>query len=123
MIKRWIEHREYQQLRKDHMDEKKLRQAGIVILAGLVLLFAVGAMEKLFPEPKPVKAPSVVKVVPQKALDAERFATLVTMPVEQLSSEDLDFIGSKTGNPCYEPYVQLSHDDMVNAIKACEATR
>lgn len=123
MIKRLIEHREYQQLRKDQMKEKKFKQAGIVAFFAVVLLLIGGAVEQAFPDPKPVKAPHVAAVVPQKAQDAEHFATVITMPLDQLDPDDLDFIQTKAGDPCYEDYVQLPHDDMVSAIKACEVLK
>lgn len=123
MIKRLIEHREYQQLRKDQMNDKKFKQAGIVVLFGVALLLIGGVLEQVTPEPKPVKAPHVAKVLPQTALDAERFAELITMPVDQLQPDDLEFIDTKAGNPCYEEFTQLPAEDMVNAIKACEVVR
>lgn len=123
MIKRWIEHREYSQLRKDQMNDKKFKQAGIVAVFGVVLLLIGGALEQVTPEPKPIKAPHVAKVLPQTALDAERFAELITMPLDQLQSDDLEFIDTKADNPCYAEFTQLPAEDMVNAIKACEVLK
>jgi hypothetical protein len=127
MIKKLIEHREYQQLRKDQRNEKKMKQAGILLLVGLTLLLAVGAMEKLYPESKPVAAvPAPVTAstpASSEAEDIEHFATVVTQPLETLSTEDLDFVGSKAGDPCYENNASLPPEEMIEVITACKASQ
>ena len=121
MIKRIIEHREYQQLRRDQMAEKKFKQAGIVVLLGLLLLGIGGIFEATTPKPQ-VKPGAAVYQPVSTVSDPEKFAGLVTMPVENLTPDDLAFLKSKENDPCYAGNVDVEQGMMAEEIAACEAT-
>lgn len=122
MIKRWIEHREYQQLRKDQMNEKKMKQAGVVVLVGLALLFAIGFVTEEVPTEKTAKPGAAVYQPVSAVSDAEKFTELVTMPAENLTPDDLEFLKSKENNPCYAGNIDVEQGMMAEEIAACEAT-
>jgi hypothetical protein len=132
MIKRIIEHREYQQLRKDQLMKAKMRQAMVIGPLLLVLLIAGGVVSELTKttptEAKPVSAvstpttPTTPITSSQETQDIEKFADVVTQPLETLSSEDLDFVGVKAKDPCYADNVSLPPDEMIEAITACKAS-
>lgn len=125
MIKRLIEHREYQQLRRDQMRKEKIRQAMIILPVIFVILAAVAAVSAIVPaKEKPVATVSKpVSAVSSKTQDAERFADVVTMPVENLTSDDLEFLKSKENNPCYAGNVDVEQGMMAEEIMACEASQ
>lgn len=122
MIKRLIEHREYQQLRRDQMRKEKIRQAMILMPVMFVILAAVAAVSAIVPaKEKPVATVSKpVSAVSSETQDAERFADVVTMPVEDLTSDDLEFLKSKENNPCYAGNVDVEQGVMAEEIMACE---
>lgn len=125
MIKRWIEHREYQQLRRDQMAEKKFKQSGIVVLFCVALLFVGGAIEmvtKEVPTEKTVKPGAAVYQPVSTVSDAEKFTELVTMPAENLTPDDLEFLKSKENNPCYAGNLDVEQGMMAEEIAACEAS-
>lgn len=123
MIKRLIEHREYQQLRKDHMREKSLKQAGIVVIFGLLLLGIGGFFEMTTPDTTSVKPGAAVYQPVETVSDADKFAELVTMPAEDLTPDDLAFLKSKEKDPCYAGNVDVEQGMMAEEIAACEASR
>lgn len=127
MIKRIIEHREYQQLRREQMMKTKMRQAMFIVPLLLVLLIAggiVSEMKKTAPtETKPVSAVSTPTTSSQEAQDIEKFSVIVTKPLETLSSEDLDFVGVKAEDPCYADNTSLPSDEMIEAIATCKASQ
>lgn len=131
MFSKIIEYREMQQLRKDHLAQKKMRQALIFFGICVALLLVMSVVDAMKPAPvKPVKhsihspsKPAAFSDAQQQELDdIKQFAVAVTKPLETLDQDDLDLVQSKAGDPCYENNTQLPADKMVVAISACKLT-
>ena len=133
MFKQYMEHREFRQLRKDHLAKQKRRQA-LIIFAVLGAILAAMAVVELATKTEPSKPVAAVSKVAtqetqeiqneqQETSDIERFALIVTKPLETLTGEDLDFIGEKEDDPCYASNTQLPRDQMVEAIWACKSQK
>ena len=129
MLKQYIEYRETQQLRKDHLNKQKQRQA-LIIIGVLGALLALVMFVKALSPAEPVATPATPVVSGATAAqpeqqsqavvqDAEKFAVIVTKPLDTLTSEDLDFIDTKADDPCYADNTQLPKAEMVDAIVAC----
>jgi hypothetical protein len=52
--------------------------------------------------------------------DIQAFADAVTKPLDTLSDEDLDLIGRKAKDPCYETNAILPKEQMLQAISSCK---
>ena len=134
MIERLIEYREGQQFRKDRLRKQNQKRALLILVPCMAILLVVAGISAIMGEEKPVtvaKAVSTpsqvsepVEVVPsvdeEEIDDIEQFAYIVTKPLDQLTSEDLDFVESKAKDPCYETYAGLPNDQMITKITACK---
>lgn len=119
MLKQYIEYREMQQLRKDHLAKQKRKQALILIAIFGALILVMGVIGMAKPAEPVTQTPAAA--VSNHQREIEKFADVVTKPVDTLSSEDLDFIGSKAGDPCYEKNAMLPREEMISAITACSS--
>ena len=128
MLKHYTEYRETQQLRKDHLAQKKQRQAFLIVSILGALLTLVMIVKAVTPaEPvtaatpivQPVTAATPAEIPVEATAEAEQFAVIVTKPLETLTSDDLDFMTEKAEDPCYASNVQLPREEMIAAIVAC----
>lgn len=130
MFKQIIEYREMQQLRKDHLMKQRQRMMFIIIPVLCVVLLASYIVDAVKPS-EPVKAattsqstqevPTMSDSVKQQELsNIEEFAYMVTHPVDEMQSGDLDLLDDKANDPCYEKNAQLPEEEMVVAITACK---
>jgi len=120
MFKRYTEYRETQQLRKDHLAKQKMRYALIALLI-MVPLFAVLAVVEASAPAEPVKtAPAVSPANQQETREIEEFAYIVTKPLDELTSEDIDLMGKHSKDPCYEKNALLPREQMIVAITKCK---
>ncbi len=122
MIKRWIEHREYQQLRRDQKAKEAQRIALFVVPIGIAFLFAIGLVTKEVPTEKVAKPGAAVYQPVSAVSDAEKFTELVTMPAENLTPDDLAFLKNKENDPCYAGNIDVEQGMMAEEIAACEAS-
>ena len=128
MIKRYIEYREMQQLRKDHLRKQSMRYLLVFFaIMGTILLvtYAVDAFKPAeMAKSTSVESVSTVSAAEQqKTQEIEEFAYIVTKPLGDLTDEDFDFIDTKAKDPCYEKYAMLSSEQMIKKITACTARR
>ena len=133
MIERIIEYREAQQFRKDRKRKQDQKRALMVLVPCMVILLigagisAIMGKEKPVPVAKAVSTPSqvsepVVAVPPVDEEEIERFAYIMTKPIEDVTGDELDFMGEKAEDPCYERYSLLPAKRMVAKITACKET-
>src|SRR4051794_11999417 len=127
MFDRIIEYREMQQLRKDQRVKQQRRQLFIFLgVLGTLLLVLLAINAATSPNSSDAKTPERVKTVQMvpteitqetqetpEMQDIQAFADAVTKPLDTLSDEDLDLIGSKAGDPCYEANAMLPADQMI----------
>lgn len=123
MFKQIVEYREMQQLRKDHLMQKKQRMMFVILAILGVVLLATYVVKTVIPT-NPVKAAAAVSTVDaakqQEMSDIQEFAGAVAKPLEDLKKEDLDLVDSKAEDPCYAKNTQLPADEMIVAITACK---
>jgi hypothetical protein len=123
MLKRYTEYREMQQLRKDHLKKQRMRYGLIFFAIMGVLLIAISVVEAVSPA-APAKSTAKVSTVDQQKMqekqEIQEFAYIVTKPIDELTSEEIDAMGAKAGDPCYEKNALLPEDEMVEAILACK---
>jgi hypothetical protein len=122
MFKTYTEYRETQQLRKDHLAQQNRRYA-LIAMAILIPLFAILAVVEAKTPDAPAKpVPVVSPANQQERQDIEEFADDITKPAYTLSSDDLDFVGEKAKDPCYEKSADalLPKEQMIAAITACK---
>lgn len=123
MFKQIVEYREMQQLRKDHLMQKKQRMMFVILAILGVVLLATYVVKTVMPT-NPVKAAAAVSTVDaakqQELSDIEEFADIVTKPSDQLESTDFDLVGKKAHDPCYEKNALLPREEMIVAITACK---
>jgi hypothetical protein len=127
MFKRIIEHREMQQLRKDHLAKQRMRYT-LIALVIMIPMFAVLAVIEAATPAEPVKAeaktaesvPTVSAANQQEIQDIESFAYIVTKPLDELKSSEIDLMGEKASDPCYEKNALLPREEMIVAIKKCK---
>lgn len=122
MLKRYIEYREMQQLRKDHLRKQNLRNLAIMASALVVLLVGTYVVKAFRPvESSQAAKPTGPSLVSQKEMqEIEEFATAVTKPMGELTKEDLDLVGAKAKDPCYDKNAQLPQEQMMSAIAKCK---
>lgn len=130
MVKRYLEYREMQQLRKDHLRKQSLRYL-LILMAILGVVLAATYMVEAIKPTEPVKSVKpVAAVAPTQNLedieeiqDIEEFADIVTKSADKLTSEDLDLLTVKAKDPCYEKNVMLPQEQMMEAIAACKSLK
>lgn len=134
MFKRYQQYKETKQynkemkrLRKQQAAKQKLRLLIILgaVSVGVLLVFA--GMEMATPPEASSPAVSASQEKPediqeeqQVTSEIERFAYVVTKPLDQLTSEDLEFVEEMADDPCYEDNVSLPQEKMIDAITACK---
>ena len=85
-----------------------------ILGAVLVVVYIVDAFT-------PAEAPkSISTISPSDRQDIEKFAYIITKPMADLTSEEIDFMGVKAKDPCYEKYALLPAERMVTKIAACK---
>jgi hypothetical protein len=134
MLERLIEYREGQQFRKDRKKKQDQKRALMILVPCMAILLvaagisAVVGGEEPVPVVKAVATPSPasepVEIAPsvdeEEIDDIEHFAYIVTKPLDELTSEDLDFVESKAEDSCYARYAGLPNDQMITKITACK---
>jgi hypothetical protein len=124
MFKRYTEYREMQQLRKDHLAKQKMRYALIFMAVMGTLLVAMMVVEAVSKPSSPTKTAEVVSAISaanqQEIQDIESFAYIVTKPLDELKSSEIDLMGEKASDPCYEKNALLPREEMIVAIKKCK---
>lgn len=133
MFDRFLEYREAQQFRKARQRRQNIRYLIMFSAVLLVLLLGAYVVDAVKPaeatDTKPVAtAPNQPEVQETQEIqeeqqvtsEIERFAYIVTKPMDTLTSEDIDFMGEKAKDPCYEKNAMLPRDQMVEAITACK---
>jgi hypothetical protein len=126
MFKQYREYREMQQLRKDHLKKQKLRYGLIFFAIAITLLLAMAVVEGITPAEPAKSASTQYQETPQETQDRqerqeiEEFALAVTKPLHTLTREDLDLVGAKAKDPCYEKNATLPQEEMVEAIATCK---
>lgn len=119
MIERLIEYRESQQYRKDRLTKEKMRLAWKLFVVCLAVLMVAAAIESAQPD-KPAKAAAVPTAKQLEIQKIDKFVNVVTMPIDQLSDEDLTLLDSVSKDPCYEQNVQVEQALMADEIKKCK---
>ena len=96
------------------------------MMAALGAILVVMAVVDTFKPAEPSKASTPVSAVSpavqQEKQEIEQFAYIVTKPLDELTSEDIDFMGVKAKDPCYEKYAELPSEQMIAKIAACKET-
>lgn len=115
MIKRYTEYREMQQLRKDHLAKQKMRYLLLFLAILGALLLGMSVIEAVKPA-EPVKT-----TVSVKHQEIEKFADMVTKPLETFTKEDLALLDAKAEDPCYAKNAMLPKAEMIVAITACSS--
>lgn len=127
MIKRYMEYREMQQLRKDHLMKQRLRMMFIIMaILGVVLLatYAVEAVMPTAPAKSAVTTSSAISSANQQEMqDIQEFADTVTKPLDELEQEDLDLMEAKANDPCYEKNATLPREQMIEEITTCKSLK
>lgn len=122
MLDRILDHRERQQIRKARQRKQSMRYAIIFFAIALVML-AVGAVVE---SGKPAEAAKTAKptgpsVAHQQEMDEiEEFVDIVTKPIDELTSEEIDLMGEKAEDPCYAQNVEVEQGMMAEAIAECK---
>jgi len=134
MIDRIIEYREAQQFRKDRLRRQNQKRALLILVPCMVILLigagisAIVGKEEPAPVAKAVATPSQVsepvEVAPSvdetEIEEIEQFAYIMTKPIEDVTGDELDFMGEKAEDPCYEKYSLLPVERMITKITACK---
>ena len=117
MIERLIEYQETRQFRKDRQRRQNMRYLTMMFAVLGVILVVVYIVDAFTPAEPSTPAPTVSISDKQ---DIEKFAYVITKPVADLTSEEIDFMGDKAKDPCYEKYALLSAERMVTKITECK---
>ena len=117
MIERLIEYQETRQFRKDRQRKQNMRYLTMMFAVLGVILVVVYIVDAFTPAEPSTPAPTVSTSDKQ---DIEKFAYVITKPVADLTSEEIDFMGVKAKDPCYEKYALLSAERMVTKITECK---
>lgn len=147
MFKRYMEYKETKEFNKEmkrirkHQERKQKLRILIISSGVMVAMFAALLGIELATPPEAAKSDSTVSVETQQetpqaeqeleAIQAEqqatseieKFAYIITKPLEDLTSEEIDFMGTKAGDPCYEKNALLPEEEMVSAIAECEGLK
>lgn len=120
-IEQLLDYRERQQIRKDRLQKRNLRYLTIFFAVLLVLLLGAYAVDGLSPkEAKPVAAKTVQQQELQKI---DEFVSIMTKPVESVTQEDIDFIDTLEGDPCYEKNAEVEQGLMAEEIAKCKGLK
>jgi hypothetical protein len=125
MIERLIEYREGQQFRKDRKRKQDQKRALLILVPCMIILLigagisAVIGGEKPAPVAKAVATPAPT-VSSEEEEEIEEFAYIMTKPIEDVTDDELDFMGEKAEDPCYEQYSLLPAERMIAKITACK---
>jgi hypothetical protein len=132
MIERIIEYKEAREFRKDRKRRQDQKRALMVLVPCMVILLIgagisalVGKEEKPVPAAQTVATPSQasepVEVVPSvDEEEIEQFAYIMTKPIEDVTGDELEFMGEKAEDPCFERYSLLPVERMIAKITACK---
>ena len=131
MIERLIEYQEGTQFRKDRKRKQDQKRALIILVPCMVILLIGAGISAIVGEEKPVsvvkavatpsQASEPVEVVPSvDEEEIEQFAYIRTKPIEDVTSDELDFMGEKAEDPCFERYSLLPVERMIAKITACK---
>src|SRR3954470_6610137 len=121
MFNRYMEYKETRQFRQAQAISQNRRQLFVLFPIMGTLLVAISAVKAVMPtEPAKSAVPSVLTTQQKELQDIQRFAVVVTKPLDTLTSEDLDLVGSKAHDPCYESNAMLPAEQMVEAISTCK---
>jgi hypothetical protein len=131
MIERLIEYKEAREFRKERKRKQDQKRALMVLVPCMAILLigagisAIMGKEEPAPVVKAVATPSQVskpvEVVPSvNEEEIEKFAYIMTKPIEDVTGDELEFMGEKAEDPCYEQYSLLPAERMVAKITACK---
>lgn len=126
MLERILDHRERQQIRKARQRKQAMRYGAIFFAIALVVLAAGAVLEAASPAEETKAATPVAEVSSanqQDLQEIDEFVDIMTKPIDELTSEEIDLMGEKAEDPCYAQNAEVEQGLMAEEIAACKGLK